>query len=65
MTKLKITAALLTLMLLSGCGWFAREWGKVTGYSTICVEETHVTYLQFSSGAAVLVDKDGKPVLCQ
>ncbi|SIO27319.1 hypothetical protein SAMN05444166_3385 [Singulisphaera sp. GP187] len=28
-------------------------------------QETGVTYVQFPTGAAVLVDKDGKPVTCK
>lgn len=62
---MKKLIAIALILSLSGCGWLAREWGKVTGYSTICVEETHVMYLQFSSGAAVLVDSSGKPITCQ
>lgn len=62
MKKLLIIAALLTL---SGCGWLNRQIGYVTGYSLLCVNETKVQYVQFPTGAAVLVDADGKPVSCK
>jgi hypothetical protein len=60
------TAIILSALLsLTGCGWINRQIGYVTGYSLVCVSETHVQYLQFPTGAAVLVDKDGKPVPCK
>ncbi len=61
MKKLILLAALLSL---TGCGYVNRIIGYASGYTTICVAETHVTYVQFPSGAAVLVDQSGKPVPC-
>lgn len=63
--KLKTTILLAALLLLSGCGYFNRILGYASGYTTLCVKETNVLYVQFPSGAAVLVDKDGKPVTCK
>jgi hypothetical protein len=62
---MKPTIALIILFALAGCGWINRQVGYITGYSLVCVEETHVQYLQFPTGAAVLVDKDGRPVPCK
>lgn len=62
---MKKTLAILALLTLTGCGWLNRQIGYVTGYSLLCVEETGVTYVQFPTGAAVLVDRDGKPVTCK
>lgn len=50
--------------LLSSCGGISKEIAHFSGYSLICVEETHVQYVQFASGAALLVDLDGRPVRC-
>lgn len=58
----KILAAIATAFLLPGCGMVERASAQLTGYSKTCIEG--VTYLQFSSGAAVQVDKTGKPVTC-
>jgi hypothetical protein len=57
--------ALLLLLSLTGCGWLSREFAKLGGYSLICVEETGVMYVQFSSGAAPLIDQNGKPKACK
>lgn len=57
-----IKLLLITILLsLGGCGWINRMLGYVSGYFTIGVKETSVMYVQFPSGAAVLVEKDGKP----
>jgi hypothetical protein len=63
MGRFLLLAALL--MTLSGCGYINRHIAFWTDYSLICVEETHVMYVQFSSGAAPLVDQDGKPQSCK
>lgn len=63
--KLKLTTTLVALLALSGCGYINRHIAFWTDYSLICVTETHVQYVQFSSGAAPLIDKDGKPVGCK
>ena len=56
-------AIIITLALLTvGCGNCARAAAKWNGYSEICVDG--VTYLQFTSGAAVKVGKDGDLVRC-
>ena len=47
---------------LSACGKMSQLDASVTGYSKICVGG--VVYLQFPSGAATHVDKEGKPVSC-
>ena len=62
MKKIILVAMLLSL---TGCGYVNRILGYGFGYTTICVEETHVMYVQFPSGAAVLVDQTGKPVPCK
>lgn len=36
---------------------------RYTGYSKFCIDG--VQYLQFTSGASVQVDRDGKPVQCR
>lgn len=51
--------------LLSGCGSLNRTIGFLTGYSILCVKETNVLYVQFPTGAAVLVDKNGVPQQCK
>jgi uncharacterized protein YceK len=61
MRKILVMLALATI--LSGCGSMDRSLAKLTGDATkTCVDG--VTYLQFTSGAAVQVDRDNKPVPC-
>jgi hypothetical protein len=51
---------------LAGCGWFDRKVvANVTGYSTICIKETGVTYIQGPSGLAPLYEASGKLVPCK
>lgn len=58
-----IILAVLALSL-GGCGALDREIAKFTGdASKTCVDG--VTYLQFTSGATVQVDINGKPVACK
>ena len=52
------------LVALTGCGMINRSVAWLTDYSIICVTETHVKYVQFTSGTAVLVDATGKPQSC-
>lgn len=62
MKRLYIIAFSLGLM---GCGAsqrFCAAW-SCTGTETTCVDG--VTYMQFTSGATVKVDRDGKPVPCE
>jgi hypothetical protein len=49
---------------LSGCGQAHLVAAKFTGYSTICISETNVQYVQGTSGLAPLIDQSGKPVAC-
>ena len=57
------TIVVLSVVLLSGCGWVDRKIvANVTGYSKTCVEG--VTYLQFPSGVTPQVTIEGKPVSC-
>lgn len=68
MTKGQIAAAFTGIALaasMAGCGMAERFGAQVTGYTTICVKETGVQYVQFTSGAAPLIDLNGKPVPCK
>jgi uncharacterized lipoprotein len=57
------TIVVLSVVLLSGCGWFDRKIvANVTGYSKTCVEG--VTYLQFPSGVTPQITLESKPVSC-
>ena len=51
------------LLAGAGCGRFEREVANLAGYAKSCVEG--VTYVQFPSGAALLVDRSGRPVPCE
>lgn len=63
MNKLILIATLVVgSVALSGCGWLDRRVASVTGYTKVCVDG--VTYLQFTSGATVQVDRTGRPVAC-
>jgi hypothetical protein len=62
---MRIAIITIAILSLSGCGWINRTLGYISGYSMVCVSETHVQYIQFPTGAAVLVDKNGKPVTCR
>ena len=58
-----LIAIILALSLLAGCGIVDRRMASLTGAaSKTCVDG--VTYLQFTSGSTVQVDRDGKPVPC-
>lgn len=59
MKKLMILPVLLAL---AACGNMERTTAQWTGYSEMCVDG--VTYIQFTSGATVKVDRSGKPVPC-
>lgn len=56
-----VIVAILALSL-AACGKMDQMQAHYTGYSKICVD--HVQYIQFTSGAAVQVDTNGKPVGC-
>jgi hypothetical protein len=58
------TIMIVTISMLSGCGRFDRWWAGTTGKpAETCVGG--VNYLQFTSGACVQVDINGKPVPCK
>ncbi len=53
----------IAALTLAGCGRVDRWAAGMTGNaSKTCVDG--VTYLQFTSGATVQVDRTGKPVAC-
>lgn len=61
MFKLLLTFSLV--VSLSACSKFDRSIAAFTGDATkSCIDG--VTYLQFTSGASVQVDINGKPVSC-
>lgn len=61
---MKLVFLSLLCFTLVGCGWFDRYSATVTGGATkTCIDG--VTYLQFTSGATVQVDRTGKPVECR
>jgi hypothetical protein len=60
--KMRFAIMAVLMLGLTGCGVADRVVGGVTGYANICVKG--VNYLQFTSGATVQVDRDGKPVAC-
>lgn len=61
---MKACIVIFVAVLVSGCGAADRFAAGVTGGAAkTCVDG--VTYLQFTSGATVQVDRTGKPVACQ
>lgn len=62
--KIKVIAAVAVLAIgMSGCGRIDRWSAGMTGKPVeTCIRG--VTYLQFTSGATVMVDREGKPVPC-
>lgn len=50
------------VMILPACGKYERFVATTTGYSTICVNG--VQYIQFTSGATVMYNRDGSIVTC-
>lgn len=62
--KIKVIAAVAVLAVgLSGCGRVDRWTAGMTGKgSEVC--HRGVTYVQFTSGASVAVDREGKPIPC-
>jgi len=64
--KVKLNYAIVMLafaLALTACGKVNRIGANWAGYSKVCVDG--VTYLQFTSGATVQVDHQGKPVSCE
>lgn len=63
MKTLVLAAAVAASLMVSGCGRIDRWAAGITGDATkTCVDG--VTYLQFTSGATVQVDRAGRPVPC-
>lgn len=59
----EIIVALIAVVMLCGCGQLDRSIASVTGNAESCIDG--VTYIQFTSGACVKVDINGKPVGCK
>lgn len=53
---------IVVCVTLVGCGKMDQLEAKITGYSKVCVNG--VSYVQFTSGAALQVDINNKPVSC-
>jgi major membrane immunogen (membrane-anchored lipoprotein) len=63
MKKSVFAMAVAAALMLSACGQVDRSLAAITGgASKSCVDG--VTYLQFTSGSTVQVDRTGKPVPC-
>lgn len=61
---MKVAAAFLLALSLTGCGWFDREVAKLTGTaSEACMRG--VLYYQFTSGAAPAYRPDGTLITCK
>lgn len=59
----KTLFALILMSAVSGCGNIDRSVAGLTGgASKTCVDG--VSYLQFTSGATVQIDRQGNPVPC-
>jgi len=58
---MKFSVLLICLTLL-GCGALERTVAHYTGYSKLCVDG--VQYIQFTSGASVAYDINGKVKAC-
>lgn len=54
--------ALLTALLLTGCGFWSRQVASTVGYAEVCVNG--VSYLQFISGVSVEYTREGKVKMC-
>jgi hypothetical protein len=60
---MKIVISVFFAIALAGCGAWDRSIASVTGISRTCVDG--VLYLQFTSGASVAYDADGKVKECK
>jgi hypothetical protein len=61
---IKLLLVISIVISLSACGKIDRSIAAFTGDATkSCIEG--VTYLQFTSGATVQLDTNGKPVACK
>lgn len=59
---MKKLLTVLICLIISGCGHFDRAIASYTGYSNICID--NVQYIQFTSGATVAYDANGKIKVC-
>jgi hypothetical protein len=60
---MKFVIIAMAALSLAACGRVDRAVAGITGdASETCIDG--VTYLQFTSGATVKVDQNGKPVSC-
>ncbi|OHA01148.1 MAG: hypothetical protein A3H71_02595 [Candidatus Sungbacteria bacterium RIFCSPLOWO2_02_FULL_48_13b] len=57
-----VAIALLTCLILSGCGNIERNIAGLTGFSRMCIDG--VSYLQFTSGVTVEYTREGKIKTC-
>lgn len=53
---------ILSLLAFASCGFFERKIAGYTGSSEMCIDG--VLYLQFTSGASVKYNKDGRVATC-
>lgn len=61
---MKAAIVVFLALAVSACGKVDQLTAQYTGQpARVCV--AGITYLQFTTGAAVLVNKDGKPVECK
>lgn len=52
-------------LALCGCGTLNELKSHLVKYTTVCVKETNVIYVQFPSGVAPLYNADGTLVTCK
>lgn len=60
---MKLLVILVVAISLMGCGKVDRLEASLTGYAKTCIDG--VQYLQFTSGATVQYDANGKVVTCR
>lgn len=58
----RLVGLILIINLLLGCGVMSKTGAIMTGYTTSCING--VEYIQFTSGASVAFNSDGKVKLC-
>lgn len=58
-----VASAILFSRFISGCGACSRTLATITAYDKICVDG--VSYVQFTSGASVEYDRDGRIKTCK
>lgn len=57
--------AILSLLLLTGCGQCQRVYTNFTGDLTYKCSKSGVEYVQSDSGLTLHVDRDGRPIPCK